>query len=247
MTENATGAGQEPNEQTQQQNEQNQGQNEGQQQTQQSQQNEQDRGQQQSQGEGQARSLESMTPDQMQAEIQRLRRENGSYRTDRNAERDRSQEIVSAVSQALGVTQESAQDPQEVQRQLDARNQDYNRERARNQVYQAAMAQNADPSLAWALLYSENTLANANPDGEGFSDLVNAEVANLAQSNPRVRMDYSPQAQNAGGGGSNPPADESQTEENPWSEKHFNMTEQGRLLRDEPEKARRFKAAAGYK
>ena len=36
----------------------------------------------------------------------------------------------------------------------------------------------------------------------------------------------------------------SQGEKNPWSKEHFNLTEQGRILRENPEKAAQLKAAA---
>lgn len=46
------------------------------------------------------------------------------------------------------------------------------------------------------------------------------------------------------GGPSNPGAGNT-GDKNPWSKEHFNLTEQGRLLREDPAKAQRLKAEAG--
>lgn len=48
------------------------------------------------------------------------------------------------------------------------------------------------------------------------------------------------------GGGTNPPGP-GNTEPNPWKPETWNLTQQGRLLRDDPTKATRLKAEAGIK
>lgn len=49
------------------------------------------------------------------------------------------------------------------------------------------------------------------------------------------------------GSPSNPPGATNTGEKNPWSKDHFNLTEQGRILREDPAKAQRLMAEAGVR
>ncbi len=73
---------------------------------------------------------------------------------------------------------------------------------------------------------AENTLANINNFKKAFDEAVNAKVKEA------LRQDTPP----AGGG--------SITTKNPWSKEHRNLTEQARIMREDPELAKRMQLQA---
>ncbi|WP_433956987.1 DUF4355 domain-containing protein [Cytobacillus horneckiae] len=73
---------------------------------------------------------------------------------------------------------------------------------------------------------AETTLANINAIKTAFDEAVNAAVKE------RLRQDTPP----GGSAGS--------TTKNPFSKEHFNLTEQGRLLKEDPELYKKLKASA---
>lgn len=71
----------------------------------------------------------------------------------------------------------------------------------------------------------------------GFKD----QVEKLQESDPYLFGEDTVSGKNPGEGKKRSTDD---FKKNPWSEEHFNLTEQGRILREDPEQAKRLKAQA---
>ncbi|MGL5829454.1 MAG: hypothetical protein ACRC0L_07785, partial [Angustibacter sp.] len=130
-----------------------------------------------------------MTPEQMQAEITRLRNESGRYRTERNNQRDNAGQLQQQFDQmrqgmarALGLENDEP-DAGELQGQLQTTQAQYRRERLQNVVLVDSLSQNADPSLMWAHLFASGALDDLDINGGDFAETVNRRVKDAMERN----------------------------------------------------------------
>lgn len=77
-------------------------------------------------------------------------------------------------------------------------------------------------------------------NGEPDSEAIKAALSQVTTDMPELIGGKT----STGAGGSNPPNGQPAPTRNPWSKEHFNLTEQGRILRDDPALAERLKATA---
>ena len=83
-------------------------------------------------------------------------------------------------------------------------------------------------------------LSKIDVDDDGKVNGLSEQLKKLQESDPYLFDEETP----GGTGGSKGNGGKGkQTTKNPWSKEHFNLTEQGRLLREDPELAAQFKAS----
>lgn len=178
--------------------------------------------------------------------VENLRNEAASYRTERNNLRSEFDQLKTGLAQALGIGGQDNQDPAQLQNQLQQTQQQFRRERLQNAVLTTSLAQNADPSLTWAHLFASGALDNIDISAGDFSQQIQSQVQTALAANPKLAADFSPQNQAGNvGGGTNPPnVNQQSTDRNPWKRDTLNMTEQGRILNDNPALAKQMMEAA---
>lgn len=241
------GANRQDQQNQQQQNQQNQQNNQqqtGQQQTGQES-NQQQTGQQQDQQNNQQQQQGDQQQTFDRAYVETLRQEAAQNRTRANEQQQQFEQLRNGLAQALGMGDQN-QDPAQLQNQLQQTQQQYRRERLQNAVLTTSLGQNADPGLTWAHLYASGALDNIDITAADFSQQVTSQVQAAVQANAKLAADYSPNTSTGDvGGGSNPPNINQQTaERNPWKKDTFNMTDQGRILNDNPAVAKQMMEAA---
>lgn len=214
----------------------------------------QDQGQQQGQNQGEGSGQDSGQQDgklYTQDYVGTLRNEAANYRTQRNQYRD-SLRAMGMLDDDGNVrdAQNRAQQRQDDQQQgpdprderiqtLEGRIRQGNLERTAERL---AM-RDGKPERASYIAQ----LATANLDVR-FDDHDRPDEVQVQEAITRVLNDV-PElrvvGQNLGGDGSNPGgSDRNDTEKNPWSQEHHNLTEQGRIVREDPAKAERLQKAA---
>lgn len=91
----------------------------------------------------------------------------------------------------------------------------------------------------------------ADLSGVECDDAGEPDVAAITASIQAILKDYPEWAAGAGGdgkgvgSGANPAGGGASGQKNPWLREHWNLTEQGRITRENPDKARQLRAAAG--
>jgi len=180
--------------------------------------------------------------------VESLRQEAAQHRTQRNQLQQQFDSLRSGLAQALGIEQND--DPQQLQNQLQQTQQQYRRERLQNVVLNTSLQQNADPSLTWAHLYASGALDNIDINAGDFADQIASQVQAAVSANPKLASDYAPGQQGAEtgnvGGGSNPAnAGDQIPDKNPFKAETRNLTEQGRIINENPVLAKQMMQAAG--
>jgi hypothetical protein len=179
-------------------------------------------------------------------ELERTRREAARYRTERNQDREQFEAFKKSMAKALGIQTGDEPDPDALSSELQGIRGKYRQERLQNAFYRAANKHGADADLAWAHLYASGAFNDVDVEAEDFSQSVEQSVQGALEAHPKLRADYVPENRSVGGSGSNPAnGSGNDPEKNPWSDEHFNLMEQGRIYRADPEKARRLAKAAG--
>lgn len=81
-------------------------------------------------------------------------------------------------------------------------------------------------------------------DGEPDGAAITASIQAILKAYPEWAASAGGEGKGVGSG-ANPAGGGTSGEKNPWLKEHWNLTEQGRITRDSPEKARQLRAAAG--
>lgn len=112
---------------------------------------------------------------------------------------------------------------------------------AEAQVQALAAGIRAD-RVAAAIRLADLSGVECDDDGEPDVETIKASIQ-------AILKDYPEWAASASGGGvgnpANPAGGGNSGQKNPWLKEHWNLTEQGRITRESPEKARQLRAAAG--
>ena len=154
-------------------------------------------------------------PKAAQAEIERLRRENGSARTNAKATaaQEARQELAQPIGKALGLVQDEPIDPAQLTKQLTAEKAATQAARVELAVFRAAPAANGDPA---ALLDSQSFLKSLNEIDPTDTAAVQAAIETAIQANPRLGVAAGSRLPNpnpAQGTGANGPVTPSQLTE----------------------------------
>jgi hypothetical protein len=126
-------------------------------------------------------------PKAAQAEIERLRRENGAARTNAKAQaaEDAKKELAQQIGKALGLVEDDAADPVKLTEKLTASQTEAQRARVELAVFRAAAAANGDPA---ALLDSQSFLASLKGIDPNDGVAVQSAIAKAVEANPRLGL-----------------------------------------------------------
>ncbi len=195
---------------------------------------------------------QGLSPEAMASELAEARREAAQYRTQRNQFEQQAtqfqqqfEQMRNGFAQALGLGGQEEQDPQQLQNQLQQTQGQFRRERLQNVVLMDSLRQGADPGLTWAHLFASGDLDDVDINASDFREQVSQRVEAAMQATPKLKADYAP-PQPSVGGGSNPAnaQPEPLPEVNPFKRESFNLTEQARITKADPDLARRLQNAA---
>lgn len=185
--------------------------------------------------------------------VTELRNENATYRTRANqAETERGNfeqqfnDLRQGLARALGVgDDEKEPDVGQIQSQLQETQSQFRRERLQNVVLRRSLQNNADPELTWAHLYASGALDSLDVNSSELSGDVTTQIQAALEAVPKLAVNYSPAPPNVGGG-SNPSTDDQDTlgERNPWTQEHWNLTEQAQILTKDRNLGERLQKAA---
>lgn len=145
-------------------------------------------------------------PKAAQAEIERLRKENGASRTNAKAQaaEDARKELAQTIGKALGLVEDEPIDPAKLTESLTAAQADARRAQVELAVFRSATAANGDPA---ALLDSSSFLASLDGIDPTDTAAVTAAIEAAVAANPRLGAATDPRlpapnpAQGTSGGG----------------------------------------------
>jgi hypothetical protein len=145
-------------------------------------------------------------PKAAQAEIEKLRRENGAARTNAKAQAaaDAKTELTQQIAKALGLVEDEAADPAKLTESLTASQAEAKQARVELAIFRAAPAVNGDPA---ALLDSTSFLKSLEAVDPSDTAAVQAAVTAAVAANPRLGLTTDPRppapnpAQGAGASG----------------------------------------------
>ena len=179
----------------------------------------------------------TFTPEQ-QAAVDRVISERLN-RAQSKWEKDFKEKLEQAKTEAEKLAKMNADQKAEYERkkreeELAAREADITKRELRAQALEQLAEKGLPKQLADILVYTDADSTNTSLEAveKSFKEAVEAGI------NERLRRSGAPGG--AGGGGTNSQA-------NPWKKETFNLTEQGRILRENPELAKQLKVAAGIK
>lgn len=124
-------------------------------------------------------------PKAAQAEIERLRKENGAARTNAKAQaaEEARNELAQSIGKALGLVQDEPLDPAKLTQELTAERTAAQTARVELAVFRAATAANGDPA---ALLDSTSFLKSLDGIDPTDTAAVQAAIASAVAANPRL-------------------------------------------------------------
>lgn len=124
-------------------------------------------------------------PKAAQAEIERLRRENGAARTNAKAQaaEDAKKELAQTIGKALGLVEDEPIDPAKLTESLTTSQAEAKQARVELAVFRAAGAVNGDPA---ALLDSQSFLKSLADVDPSDSAAVQAAITEAVAANPRL-------------------------------------------------------------
>lgn len=197
---------------------------------------------------------EGLTPEATAAELAEARRQAAKYRTERNEDREKVQQMEqrwNAIAKAFGVGDEVETDPAKIQSQLEQEQVGRRQERLENLVLRNSIKLNADPELTWSHLFASGALNGVDISSAEAATQVSEQVQAAMEAYPKLKADYGvspppPAAVNVGGG-SNPPgggAEPPLPDKNPWAKETFNLTEQWAIMQADKDLADRLRRAA---
>lgn len=174
----------------------------------------------------------SLTIDEVNKIVQdRLAKERAKW------EKDYAEKLEHAKTEAEKLAKMTAEQKAEYERQqketeLANREADITRRELRAQALETLAEKGLPKQLADILVYTDAQATNDSITAveKVFRGAVEAGVNERLKGNP------------PGGGGA-----DSKGDKNPWSKEHFNLTEQGRIAKEDPALAARLRAAAGIK
>lgn len=147
-------------------------------------------------------------PDAAKAEIERLRRENASSRTNAKAQaaEDARNEVTQSIAKALGLVQDEAPDPAKLAEQVNAASNEARTLKVTNATILAAVKAGADVE---ALMDSRSFLEKVgglDPSAADFTSSVHDAITAALEANPRFKVQASGMKPNPAQGASNTPA-----------------------------------------
>lgn len=124
-------------------------------------------------------------PKAAQAEIERLRKENGAARTNAKAQaaEDAKKELAQTIGKALGLVEDEPIDPVKLTESLTASQAEAKQARVELAVFRAAAQAGGDPA---ALLDSSSFLKSLNDIDPNDGAAITAAITKAVESNPRL-------------------------------------------------------------
>lgn len=135
-----------------------------------------------------------MTPDQLQAELAKVRAEAAKHRVSANDATTALEALRNSLAKALGLKTDGSEDPEKVIVDLQSK---YRQERLHNSFLRAAAEVKADAGLAWAVISTNGKLDKFSPDSETLDADMIKEVREMVKANPKLSTTEPPK--NSGG------------------------------------------------